>query len=100
MSKSIECLGAGFADEIKHLAQIDQLSGLVPPLLFALVAGKELDFAPVGKAVLDLDYVVNTALGTIHLREILPSCGASTGNVGRFGSRFEFATSCLLIAAY
>jgi hypothetical protein len=30
------------------------------------VAREELDFAPVGETVLDLDYIVNTAHGTIH----------------------------------
>jgi hypothetical protein len=70
--KSIECLGAGFADEFEYLAEIDQLAGLVPPLLFALVAREELDFAPIGEAMLDLDYVVNTAHGTVHCAKSYP----------------------------
>lgn len=66
MGKTIECLGAGFANELEYLTEIYQLARLVPPLFFALVAGEKLDFAPVGEAVLDLDYVANSALGTIH----------------------------------
>jgi hypothetical protein len=66
MRKTIEGLGAGFANELEYLTEINQLARLVPPLLFALVAGEKLDFTPVRETVLYLDYVIDSARRTIH----------------------------------
>jgi hypothetical protein len=88
IGKGIKRLGAGFTNEFEHLAQIHRLTGFVPPFLFAFVAREKLDLTPIGKAVLDLDYVVDAALGTIHCREMLPKLRASYGSVVR-GCRFE-----------
>jgi hypothetical protein len=54
------------SDDLQNLRDVYLDTITVPPPLLTVVAGKENDFGPIGKDMLDLDDVRFGALGAVH----------------------------------